>query len=190
MLEKELTKQESLNLITEMINQAKSNYTRGGSFFFLLWGWTVMLANFGHYYLEKFTDFDRPHLIWALTLPSAVISIIYSVRLGKKSLVTTHLDRMYGQVWLAVGVGVIVSLIFMSRIGFSHNPVILLFAGMGTFISGQMLRFTPLALGGIALWIAAVIGFSVPVVDQYLVGGIGILAGYLIPGYLLKSKEQ
>ena len=190
MLEKELTKQESLNLITEMINQAKSNYSKGGSFFFLLWGWTIMLANFGHYYLARFTDFDQPYLVWTLTLPAAVISIIYSVRLGKKALVVTHLDRMYGQVWVAMGVGIIVSLLFMHRMGFNHNPVILLFAGAGTFISGRMLRFTPLVLGGIALWMAAVIGFSLPVVDQYLVGGIGILAGYLIPGYLLKNKEK
>lgn len=190
MLEKELTKQESLNLITEMINQAKSNYSKGGSFYFLLWGWTVMLANFSHYYLEKFTDYQHPYYVWALTLPAALISVIYSVREGKKALVTTHLERMYSQVWMAVGVGLVVSLIFMSRLDFNHNPVILLFAGMGTFISGQMLRFRPLVFGGIALWVSAIIGFSIPVEEQYLVAGLGILAGYLIPGYMLKSKEK
>ena len=48
----ELTHQESLDLIAEMIKQAKRNVAKGGSNQILLWGWTIAFANFGHYALH------------------------------------------------------------------------------------------------------------------------------------------
>ncbi|MEQ8474287.1 MAG: hypothetical protein RIC35_24035 [Marinoscillum sp.] len=190
MSEKELTGQESLDLIREMIQQAKSNYQKGGSFHFLLWGWVVMFANFTHYYLEAFTSYEMPYIVWVVTFPAGIISAVYGARRKRKAMVTSHLDRMYGQVWVIVGVGVIVTLTFMPKLSYNHNAVILLFAAVGTYISGQLLRFRPLVFGGLALIAASIIAFSVSVTDQYLVGGIGIFAGYLIPGYILKSKEK
>lgn len=190
MSEKQLNQKESLDLISEMISQAKSNFSRGGSFHFLLWGWVVMVANFGHYLLETYFTFEKPYMIWIITIPAAIISAAYGSRHRRKAQVVGHLDRMYGLVWLAVGVGVLIVLLNMVALSFYHNAVILLFAGMGTYISGQMLRFKPLILGSVALGIAGFLAFRFSVIDQYLIGGFGILLGYLIPGYLLKSKEK
>ena len=149
-----------------------------------------MLANFGFYGLEKYTAFDKPYLIWLITIPAAIVSVYYSSRRSKVSQVINHFDRLYGQVWLAMGVSMFVTILFMSKLGYNHNGVILLFAATGTYISGQMLKFTPLILGAIALIITSVICLNVEIVDQYLYGGIGIFVGYLAPGYLLKSKES
>ncbi len=190
MTEKQLTKDESLQLITEMIGQSKHNFAKGGSFFFLLWGWVVMIANAGHYVMMKWQLFDKPYMIWMITIPAAIITIIYSVRMDKKALVKGHLDRMYGLVWLSVFMCTVIILAFMADVNYNVNPIILVFAGLGTFLSGSMLRFTPLVLGGFALWIAAVAAFVLPITEQYLVGAIGIFAGYLIPGYLLRKAEN
>lgn len=190
MSEKQLTEKESLALITEMISKAKSNYQRGGSFQFLLWGWVMMLANFGHYFLEAFTDYPHPYIVWAIGFPAGIVSAIHSSRMSKNALVVGHLDRTYGHIWIAVGVGIVITLLSMSRLGYNHNAIILLLAGMGTYITGQLLRFRPLMWGGVALAVASVIAFNVEVTDQYLVGGFGLFVGYLIPGYLLKSKEK
>ena len=190
MEEKELTKEESFEIIKKMIIQAKRNYSKGDSFHWLLWGWVIMLANFGFYGLEKYTAFDKPYLIWLITIPAAIVSVYYSSRRSKVSQVINHFDRLYGQVWLAMGVSMFVTILFMSKLGYNHNGVILLFAATGTYISGQMLKFTPLILGAIALIITSVICLNVEIVDQYLYGGIGIFVGYLAPGYLLKSKES
>lgn len=190
MSEQTLTNKESLALITEMIGQAKKNYRKGGSFHFLLWGWVVMLANLGHYYLEGFTDYPHPYLVWVITFPAGIISALYGARQSKQATVVSHLDRLYGQVWIAAGVGIVITLIFMRNLSFNHGAMILLFAAMGTYLSGQMLRFKPLILGGLALAVAAVVCFNVSVTDQYLVSAIGIFLGYIVPGYLLKSKEK
>lgn len=190
MKEQSLSHEESLDMITSMIRQAKSNYQRGGSFYFLLWGWVVMLANITHYYFLNFTSFEYPYIAWLLTIPAGIISGIYGARQKSKSGITTPLERLYAHIWIAVGVGIAISLVFMQELGFSHSAVILLLAGMGTYISGQVLRFWPLAVGGVALAIACVVAFNVSVSDQYLVAAFGIFAGYLVPGYLLKSKEK
>ena len=189
MKEQELTKEESLALIGRMISQTKSNYSKGSSFYFLLWGWVVLVANLGHFLIQKFHWFDRPWLIWSITIPAIIFTIIQSLRHSRHSLVTTHLDRLYGHLWMMVGFGMVVSIVFMSQINYNHNAFILLFAMVGTYISGQMLQFRPLVMGGFALLVSGIVCFNVSMVDQYLVGPIGILLGYLIPGYLLKVKE-
>jgi hypothetical protein len=190
MTEKQLSKDESLQLITEMIGQAKRNFAKGGSFFFLLWGWVVLLANIGNYVMMKWQLFDKPYLIWMITIPAAILSIIYSVRMDNKAVVKSHLDRMYGLVWLSIFVCAVIILTFISDSFETINPIILVFAGLGTFLSGCMLRFTPLVLGGFALWVAAIAASMLPVTEQYLLASIGILAGYLIPGYLLRKAEN
>jgi hypothetical protein len=51
-------------------------------------------------------------------------------------------------------------------------------------------RYRPIVLGGIVLWICAIISFMLPMAEQYLVGGFGILAGYVIPGLILRNEEK
>lgn len=190
MSNKELTKEESLDLITNMIGQAKRNVAKGGSFYFLLWGWVVMFANLGHYLIATYDWYEHPYIVWILTIPAAIISIIYSARRHSGAKVKSHLDRLYGQIWFAVFIGVMIIIFFLADVNYNMNAIILVFAGIGTFISGQALRFTPLILGGVALWIASIVAFNLSPLDQYLVGAVGILAGYLIPGYLLRKAEK
>lgn len=190
MSNKELSKDESLALITDMIGQAKRNVAKGGSFYFLLWGWVVLLANLGHYLIATYDWFEHPYIVWVLTIPAAIASMVYGAKRSRESAVKSHLDRLYSQIWLSVFIGVLIILFFMADVNYNVNAIILVFAGIGTFISGQALRFSPLIMGGIALWVASVVAFNLPAIDQYLVGAVGILAGYLVPGYLLRKAEK
>ena len=74
---KNLTGQESLNIITEMIETAKGNVKDRG-FYFLLWGWIVIITNLGHYLLHTFTEFKHPYYIWAVSVfVGLIVSVIY-----------------------------------------------------------------------------------------------------------------
>lgn len=188
-MKEELSHTESFKIINEMIAQAKNNYEKSGSFYFLLWGWVVMIANLGHYTLEKFTTYEYPFIFWMLTIPAAIVAAVHGSKQKSNTQAKTHFSRLYGEVWIAVGIGIFLSLIFMEKINHNHSAIIMLLAGIGTFVSGRMLKFKALIFGAIALWIASIVCFNVPITDQYLVGAIGIFAGYLIPGYLLKSAE-
>lgn len=173
-----------------MIAQAKNNYEQSGSFYFLLWGWVVMVANLGHYVLDKFTSFEYPFIFWTLTIPAGILAAWYGTKQKNQARMRSHISRLYGEVWIAIGICILLSLLFMPQLNFNHSAVIMMLAGAGTYLSGRMLRFRPLIFGAIALWVAAIVCFNLPMADQYLVGAIGILAGYLIPGYLLKSAEK
>ena len=191
MSNKELTSEESLKLITDMIGQAKRNFVKGGSsFHFLLWGWVVMLANFAHYTLDVFELYEFPHVVWVITIPAAFASFLYGFLKSKKAMVKSHIDRVYTSLWISILVMIILCLIFMGKMNFNHNPVILLFSGLGTFVSGVLLRFKPIIYGAIVLWIGAVMGLLSSISDQQLISGIAVTIGYIIPGYLLRRAEN
>jgi hypothetical protein len=182
-----LSTQESLHIITEMIQQAKGNVQRD-SFYFLLWGWVVALANIGHYAILKLTDYPRPYAVWLIALPAYLIAWIHSRR-GKSETVRTHLDKIHSSMWMAFGICIPVIVIFGQQINFQINPLIMLMAAMPTFLSGIILNFRPLLWGGIILWISSVLAFLVPMEYQYPLMAVAIILGYLIPGYLLKKIE-
>ena len=89
-----LTPQESLDVITSMISQAKGNI-RNSSFYFLLWGWTIVIANLGVFILIKFATVTNPSIIFAITIPSAVISVFHGMRQEKRVTAPTLIVNIY-----------------------------------------------------------------------------------------------
>lgn len=188
-MEKELSSKDSLALITEMIRKAKREVAGDGSFQILLWGWTIAICNLGHYALMK-AGIAYSYSIWLLVIPATIASIIYGIRKGKRARVRTHLDIVINQLWMAVFVAIVIVLAFMNILDFNQNPVILILAALGMFITGTLIRVNLVKLGGVILGIGAIIAFTLPVMDQYLVAGIAIILGYLVPGYYLKKNYR
>ena len=62
--------------------------------------------------------------------------------------------------------------------------------GLGTFVSGGILKFKPLIIGGIISWIMSVLALFVEPINILLVMALSIVIAYLIPGYMLKFKEK
>jgi hypothetical protein len=52
--EKMMTGEESLRIITEMLNKTRINF-RQGSFHLLFWGWLIMICSLSEYFLSRFT---------------------------------------------------------------------------------------------------------------------------------------
>jgi len=189
-MEKEFNSAEQIKFISEMIGQAKQNFARGSSFHFLLWGWVVSAANFGHYILEVFELYEAPFIVWLITIPAALISMWYGFRKSANARYVSHLDKIYASIWICILVMIIICLIFMGKINFNHNPIILLFTGLGAFISGVLMKYKPIIIGAIALWVGACIGLLSSTTDQQLISGIAVVFGYLVPGYMLKNAEK
>ncbi|CAN5319172.1 hypothetical protein BH09BAC3_BH09BAC3_11870 [soil metagenome] len=188
-IEKHLTPQESLEVITSMIREAKGNVQKS-SFYFLLWGWTIVIANLGVFILIRFTDVKNPHLIFSITIVSAIISIIYSFRQEKTETAPTHIDTINKWIWIGVGITCFVFVFFGSKIGWQINPIIITMCAMPTFVTGIMLRFKPLMFGGIVLWLFGVASFLVEPDLQFLFAALAVILGYIIPGHMLKNLKQ
>ncbi len=188
-MEKELSSKDSLALITDMISKAKREAAGDGSFQILLWGWVISMCNFGQYALQK-TDFAYPYAVWLLVIPAVIASIIYGVQKGRKARIKTHLDLVLNQLWLAVFVGIMIVLTFMNILEFNHSPIILILASLGMFVTGVLIRVNMVKIGGFVLALGAIVAFTLPVIDQYLVSGIAMVLGYLVPGYYLKKNYR
>ncbi len=184
-----ISPEESLRIITGMIGKAKSNFAHGGSFYFLLWGSIIALADFGHFGLMKFTDYQHPYIVWLMVIPAVIITVAYSIKKRKRMAVPSSFDRIYGKLWWSIFICILIILAFMSDLSYQTTPVILLFSAVGTYVTGEVLRFRPLILGGVALALMAIVAFSVPLEYQYLIAGIGMCLGYIVPGIMLKKGE-
>jgi hypothetical protein len=182
-----LSANQSLDIITQMINQAKGN-VRGSSFHFLLWGWVIALANLGMFTLIQL-QYERPYIVWLITIPAWLTSMYFGYRQGKTERIVTHIDKIVMWMWAMYGVTIFTLIFFGNSINWNVNPVILLMAVVPTFVSGIVIRFRPLVLGGVSIWFFAIVCFLVDAQYQFLVGALAISAGYLIPGYMLRSKN-
>jgi hypothetical protein len=183
-----LTAQQSLDIITTMIQQAKGKVQKNG-FHFMLWGWVVVIANLGMYTLTRL-DYPYPYIVWSITIPAWVISLYKGYKDGRSENATSHLDLVTLALWVTFGVCVFTIVAFGNKINFQINPLIITISSIPTFVSGVVLRYKPLMLGGASFWIFGIIAFLVPRETQPLIGAVAVLCGYLVPGYLLKHKKD
>lgn len=91
---------------------------------------------------------------------------------------------------MVVFVGIMITLAFMPVLGFNQNPVILIITGIGMFVTGALIQVPIVRNGGVLLLAAAVIAFLLPVSQQFLLSGIAVILGYLVPGYYMKKKYR
>ncbi len=184
-----LSAQQSLEIITSMIRQAKGNLT-SNSFYFLLWGWTMALANLGVFVLIRFTDYKNPTILFSLTIVSAVISMIYGFRQNKTATSRSIIDVTNMAVWICFGVVCFTFVAFGSKTNWQINPIIIVVSSIPTFVTGIMLRFRPLMVSGVALYLFGIVMFMLPHDLQFLVSSIAVTIGYLVPGYLLRKSKD
>ena len=171
-----------------MILQAKGHMQKS-SFYFLLWGWTIVIANLSIYILLKFTPVQDPFYMFGLTIPADIISVIHGIRQGKQIAAPTLLGNIYTWLWAGFGITCFIFAFFGQRIGWQINPVIITMCAVPTFVTGIMLHFRPLMLGGVVFWVVGIASFLAPVSVQFLLASIAVTLGYLVPGYMLKKSE-
>jgi hypothetical protein len=185
--EKMMTGEESLRIITEMINKTKVNI-RQGSFHLLFWGWLLIFCSLSAWLIGRYTSYEHPYYVWFLVIPGSFVSMIYGFVNGRKETVHTYANMLY--MWTWIGFLAAATVLFIVQAGDMQNitSYILLLAGLPTFISGFIIRFKPLVIGGICFWVVAIlVHFAGPGLAQ-LGTPIAMLIGYLIPGYILRKK--
>jgi hypothetical protein len=193
-METNLTELESIRIIQEMIATSK-NKIKDNSFFFLLWGWLVLIASLSHYVILRINiSYEYAYLPWPIMMfGGGIVSAIAGIRLGKRAQVISHFDKMIIFLWWGFFFTLIVVLFmaaFQKIEWTSAHVLIIALYGLGTFVSGGVLKFKPLVIGGIASWIISLIALFVSPINVLLLIALSIIIAYLIPGYLLKSKEN
>jgi hypothetical protein len=91
--------------------------------------------------------------------------------------------------WAGMGISFFVlSAIFFKLGWFNCYPFFILFYGLGAFVSGKLLQFTPFVVGGIISWCLASIAVWFTFDYQSLFAAAALLFSHIIPGHLLQKS--
>jgi len=191
-MEKQLNEQESLRMIQEMIVKSKTNLGES-SYFYLLWGWLVLISSLSHFILLM-VSYKQPYIIWPISMSlGAILSVIKSKKLKNKSKAKTYIENSIIQLWIGFSISMFVILLSAAfgKMGWvTSNSLIIVLYGFGTYVSGGILNFKPLKIGGIASWVIAFASMFFPGQFTLLAIALSVIVAYLWPGYLLRSKEK
>jgi hypothetical protein len=186
--EKQMTGEESLKIITDMISRTKTNI-RQSSFHLLFWGWLIFFCSLTEYLLIKLTDFANPWYVWYFVIPGAVVSMVYGFTKGRKEHVWTYATMLYVWNWVGFLLAATVLFFIVKDSIELYAPLILTLASLPVLFSGCILKFRPLIIGSASFLVFALVArFAGPDISSLAVPA-AMLTGYLIPGYMLKRKN-
>lgn len=189
--ENNLTEKESLALIASMINKAKSQVSENG-FLYIIWGWVILICCIVQLISDHFLHYPYAYYIWFSTYAVIIFQIIYLVRKRKSERIKTYTEELNAFVWISFAIGAMLMVFICLR--FEANqlilPLLLIFYGFPTFLSGAVLKFIPLMIGGICCWILAFISTFIAFEFQMVLIAAAVIAAWLIPGYLLQTKYK
>ncbi len=121
--EKQLTEQESLQLITSMIQKAKSSYHDRGTGS-ILWGTVVAIASFVTY-LQREYDFKLPFDIFLIVVGAIIPQIFISIQESKdKTRVKKFEDSAVDSIWLVFGITLFGLTFYQNVVGSVTNTII------------------------------------------------------------------
>jgi len=191
MQEENFSPQESLQLIQSMIAKTKRDMS-DNSIHFLLWGWVTFVACIGQFILKNVLQYEKHYLVWLLVIPAAIMSAYLGMKEGKKKEASTYIGDSMKYLWMGMGISYFVLSMILSKMGWETNvfPFFILLYGLGTFVSGMLLQFKPLIIGGVCAWALGIVSTCFNYDYQMLFAAGAILISYIIPAYLLRSRNK
>ena len=194
MMDEKITPEQSLQLINNMINKAKNRFGENGHLY-LLWGWAVLICSVAQYLLINVVKYEHHYIVWFGMWLVLIYQVIYLRRQKRKVVVRAYTDEIIGVVWLTFVIMMFLfGVLFGTLMGKEYyrfiNPVLLDLYGMPTVLSGTILRFKPLVLGGICCWLFSIASTFLSYDYQFLLLPLAVIAAWIIPGYLLRNRYQ
>ena len=183
--EKELTREQSLELITTMISSAKNDFFDTG-LSALLWGSVIIFCSLVTF-LNAWLHWNALGYVWFLTIVAVIPQIVISIRESRERRFKTHQNDFVGGIWIAFAVAIFLFSFLASVHPIDQEGAIYLtLYGIPTFATGFGRRFRPMIIGGLACWVLAIVSLYVhyPYIMFLLAAG-GAVA-WFIPGLILR----
>ena len=189
--DQQLSKEKSLEIIQQMINQAKSNISDNG-LGWLLWGSMIIAASVSTYIFIE-VDAEQIFLGWNIFGLITIVLLTYDIFKPKRKKVRTYIDDLLR----LVDIGFIVSLfiiIFSINVAVSPNSgfgFFLMIFGFLMLIKGGAVKSRALMIGAAVNWLGAIAIFINKEFkyDMLIMAG-AVLIGYIIPGLLLWQQYK
>jgi hypothetical protein len=217
MEEKQISEQESLQLITEMIQKAKRSFHESGTAA-ILWGAVVAvcgLVSFAELQWHFSIGFD----VWILTLVAVLPQIVISIRERRQRRVLTHNEAVLNHVWIVYAISIFALVLYLNIIPdvtdqllthegaqvmeqdpatglqkpfhyftASSGSLFLLLYAIPTLITALTYRFRPMLIGAFLCYGFFIVSLFTPLKWDMLLQGLSAIANWLIPGLLLHKR--
>jgi len=210
--EKIMSEQESLQLITTMINKAKESYYDTG-ISAMMWGAVIAICS-----LEKLAElqfgYSLPFDIYLLTFAAVIPQIYLSIKENKSKKVKSYDDTYLDYIWLSFGICIFLVIMISNVIQNNLNPLIenvnaaghrdwtqfrlgeyimsfyLMLYGLPTFITGAACRFKPMLWGGLFCWVSCIAALFTEIRIDLLLTALSAILAWLIPGILMQKEYR
>ncbi|MDR1593926.1 MAG: hypothetical protein LBS43_05505 [Prevotellaceae bacterium] len=210
-MDKKFTEQESLAVISEMIDRARNNVQKGSGTFMIYWGSMVAITALLNIVLVFVLIglSAPPNLsfnIWWIMLPAWIGSFALQRKRRKSAIVKSHIDNIISSVWYAFGISMAIFIVMVFGFAYSlHeysifymiNPIIILITGIGEFITARACRFRPFLYGAFAMWTGSLFSMLATILFagngaliQFGILAVCMVIGFVVPGYKLNKLAK
>src|SRR5688572_31712843 len=138
-------------------------------------------------FLNTWWGISQLYMVWWLTLLAIIPQVIISIRESKTQKFKSHTDDAMGGIWISFGIGIFLLSFYTNVVKAEGSACLfLILYGMPTFATGYTHRFTPMIIGGIVCWIAAVISVYTSARLDFLLFFISAFFAWFLPGLILR----
>jgi len=216
--ERPMSEQESLALITEMIQKAKSHFHENGTSA-ILWGSVIGFCGIFSF-LRHLFDWNTGYFdIWYLALIALIPQLFIAIRERKRRVVKTHMEAAIDAVWTVYGISIFALMFYLNvvpsisegffaadntelliknlatgearhwkAITFSQSSLLLILYAIPTMVTGIAKKFKPMIIGGIICYVFFIASCFTTVTYDWLLNGLAGIFNWLIPGLILRNK--
>ena len=192
MEEKKLDAQESIELISRMIQNTRNRLERNSGRPFLVWGYTTVVITLIIWGLVTYTQNRAWNWLWFALPVTAGIGMYLTRPRTQTGNVRTFIDHVLDKIWTVLGLTLFFSAV-VSMTGLAQPPMLLLsvlLMAIGTTLTGLVIRFTPATIGGALSIILTPILIAPWGKWQVLVFILIFVAMMIIPGHILNYRSN
>jgi hypothetical protein len=184
-----LSPEKSLELITQVITQARNKFEENG-FIYMFWGALIAIASISQFVLLKNEYYDISWYPYLLMPVGAIYSTIYyskKKRKNKQNLVS----KIVSALWIVLSINMmLLGFLFANNLKENLIPIILILLSIGIIVSGTSVKSKLLLYSGIFIALSSFLGFYLEWIFQPLLMGVVSIITILIPGIILMVQHK
>lgn len=192
MQDRPLNERESLALISQMIQNTQRRLEQGTGRVFLIWGYITVFTTIAVWLTVRLTENPYWNYLWfSIPVFGLPFTIIFKNRTNEAK---SFVDKIVRYIWLVLGLtGFLLSVLSIFNVMWSFPIlfVIILLMSMGTILTGLVIEFKPLVVGGIVAMLLAMLHYLINIHDVKLFTfALAFLAMDIIPGHILNHRVK
>ena len=192
-MDEKMTPEESLLLITSVIEETKQRFQENGHII-ILWGTLIFIVMVSQYIFVLLGWYKLFDIAWTCILfpLGGIYTFIYGWKKHKKNNVPrTIIGNLIGTMGWVVSINLAtLGFLFKNKFGEALAPVFLILWALFFILTGISIKFKPIIIGGILLNLMGYAAFYINGQYHGLILAAGGVIGMIIPGILLNRANR